>query len=188
MSDGYTPVPFVWDHGMECCPDCGSILPNAAEPVMRPAPGFLKRCAEMFVIGQRYVMEALEERSMRSHRHYFALIREAWENLPDEKVERYPTPEHLRKHALIRTGYRQERQFVCSSKAEAQRVAAFIDPMDLYSLVTFREQVVTVYTARSQSTRAMGKDEFQLSKDAVIGWIAQELKVSPEALSRARQG
>jgi len=38
---------------------------------------------------------------------------------------------------------------------EAQRIAAFIKPMDTYAMVIVNECVVTVYTAKSQSLKAM---------------------------------
>lgn len=81
--------------------------------------------------------------------------------------------EHLRKYALIRTGHRDERTIVCASKAEARRVAAFVKPLDEFALVLVNEASVSVYTAKSQSLRAMGKTAFQQSKDDVLGFLAQ---------------
>jgi hypothetical protein len=75
-------------------------------------------------------------------------------------LEEFPTAEVLRKKMLIRAGYADERSIVCASKAEAQRVAAFVKPMDEYAVVTVREAVVRVYTAQSQSIKAMGAKPF----------------------------
>src|SRR3546814_9642927 len=61
---------------------------------------------------------------------------------------RFATPDHLRRWALIRAGYRDERSIVCASKAEAQRLAAFIKPMDDYAVVLVSEAVVKVCTDR----------------------------------------
>lgn len=138
-----------------------------------------------YVIGERYHLEHREDRSAASHAHYFAALAEAHINLPDEMTERLPTPDHLRRFALIRTGYRDERSIVCSSKAEAQRLSAFVKPMDEFAIVTVTEATVTVWTAKSQSYRAMGKAEFQKSKDAVLGYLADLIGVTPEALTRA---
>ena len=135
-----------------------------------------------YVVGARYAMAPVEDRSMRSHRHYFSCIRDAWENLPEGLAEGFATPDHLRRFALIKAGYRDERSIVCASKAEAQRVAAFIRPMDEYALVTVREAVVIVYTPKSQSLRAMGKREFQESKDAVLTVLSHMIGVTPKAL------
>lgn len=140
------------------------------EGVMRPKVP--KLADKHFVVGMEYMLVPHEERSMRSHRYYFASINEAFKNLPEDLAERFPTPDALRKYALIKGGYRDEKTFVASSKAEALRLAAFVRPMDEYAVVTVREVVVTVYTAKSQSVRAMGKDEFRASIDSVLDVVA----------------
>ncbi|MCK0312242.1 hypothetical protein, partial [Salmonella sp. 15E557] len=88
------------------------------------------------------------ERSDVSHNHFFASIKNGFDNLPDDLHEDFPTTEHLRKKALIRKGYCDERSIVCASKAEALRLAGFIRPMDDYAIVTARESVVRVWTAK----------------------------------------
>src|SRR5690606_5859628 len=85
-----------------------------------------KRADIAYVIGETYKLVEHRDRSQSSHNHFFALISEAWQTLPDHLLEEYPTAEHLRKKMLIRCGYADERSIVCASKAEAQRVAAFI--------------------------------------------------------------
>lgn len=144
--------------------------------VMRPkAPRLADR---VFVIGQEYLMAEVQDRSLNTHNHYFAAINECWKSLPDEGAERYPSPEHLRKWALIKAGYRDERSIVCATKADAQRVASFIKPLDDYAVVLPRDNVVIVYTAKSQSVRAMNKQEFQASKEAVLNVLADLLGVA----------
>jgi hypothetical protein len=138
-----------------------------------------------FVVGQVYPLEVREDRSQRSHAHYFASIHEAWSNLPESVAERFPTSEHLRKYALIKAGYHDERSIVCASKAEAQRVAAFVKPMDDFAVVVAREAVVLVWTAKSQSVRAMPKGEFQQSKDAVLEIVAGLIGTSAATLAAA---
>lgn len=136
-----------------------------------------------FVVGEVYQLEVREDRSSASHRHYFAAIKEAHDNLPDEIAERFPTPEHLRKYALIRTGYRDERSIACASKAEAQRVASFVRPMDEFAIVTAQGPLVTVWTAKSQSVRAMDKKTFAESKEKVLDFIASLIGTSAAELS-----
>lgn len=152
---------------------------------MVPARGFAKRCDTEFVVGVVYHLEAMEERSAASHRHYFASVNEVWQNLPEAMVEQFPTSEHLRKWCLIRAGFHQSRDIVVSSKAEAQRLAAFIKPMDTYAVVVARAAVVTVYTAESQSQKAMGKERFQESKDAVLSLLAAMIGTDPVEIGRA---
>jgi hypothetical protein len=114
----------------------------------------------------------------------FAALKEAHNSLPDETAERLPTPEHLRKFALIKTGFADSRSLACSSRAEALRIAAFMRPADEFSVVTIEGAVVTVWTAKSQSVRAMGKAEFTASKDAVLAYVASLIGTTTAALER----
>lgn len=139
-----------------------------------------------FVIGEAYHLEVVEERSAKSHRHYFASLNEAWQNLPDTALERLPTSEHLRKFALIKTGYHDSKSIVASSKAEAQRFAAFVRPAEEFCIITVEGATVTVFTAKSQSQKAMGKEMFQASKDAVLAYVSALIGVDRQELERAR--
>lgn len=137
-----------------------------------------------YVVGERYRLGVEEERSANSHRHFFASIAEAWTNLPEEWAERFQSPEALRKYALIKAGFADERSIVCASKAEAQRVGAFIRPMDDFSIVVVHEATVKVFTAKSQSKKAMGKEDFQRSKQAVLEIVSGLVGVSSAELSK----
>jgi hypothetical protein len=140
-----------------------------------------------FVAGESYPLIVHEPRSTATHNHFFAVVADAHMNLPEELAERLPTPEHLRKYALIRAGYRDERSISCASKAEALRVAAFVKPMDEFAVVTVVGAVVTVYTAKSQSTRAMGARVFAESKEAVLTVLAGLIGTDPATLSNSSQ-
>lgn len=151
---------------------------------MEPASGYWSRQAnEHFVVGQRYRMVEEAERSEVSHRHEFAFIRQAWGSLPDELLAQYPNSEVLRKHALIAKGYCTMVQHACPTVAEAERLAAILKPYDAYSVVVRRGNVVTVYTAVSQSKRSMGSAQFQASKTAILEFIGDLLGVAPETLA-----
>lgn len=151
-----------------------------------PASQFwASRADKAFVVGEHYKLVEHHDRSQVSHNHYFATIGNAWSNLPDRLLEEFPTAEVLRKKLLIRAGYADERSIVCASKAEAQRVAAFIKPMDDYAVVTVREAVVRVYTAQSQSVKAMGAKPFQTSKTAVLDALDDLLGVERGATARS---
>jgi hypothetical protein len=141
-----------------------------------------------FTAGESYPLIVHEPRSHASHNHFFAIIAEAHLNLPDDLAERLPTPEHLRKYALIRAGYRDERSISCASKAEALRVAAFVKPMDEFAVVAVVEAVVTVYTAKSQSMRSMGSRVFAESKEAVLNVLAALIGIDPTSLSGSSLG
>lgn len=141
-------------------------------------------CDKQFVVGEVYPMIVQEPRSQASHNHYFASIEAAWLNLPEDIAEQFPSSEHLRKYALIKAGFADERSIVCASKAEALRIASFIKPMDHYAIVVVSEATIKVYTAQSQSNKAMGKKVFQGSKDAVLDVIARLVGTDRHELAR----
>ena len=130
---------------------------------------------EHFVVGERYQFVVHEERSQASHNHYFALLKEAWQNLPEAWADKLPTQEHARKFALIATGYCDIRTTAAPSRSAALKIAAFVKPMDDFAVVDVLPEspVVRVRTAKSQSKRAMGKAEFQKSKDDVLAYLAR---------------
>ena len=165
MSDPIPPLAFRWDGE--------SMVPLSAIAADRN-----------YTIGEIYRLVPYEERSQRSHAHYFACIQEAWQNLPERLAQRFPTPEHLRKYALIWAGHRDERSIVARSKTEAYGIAQFVRPVDPFSVVVMHEATVTVMTAKSQSTRAMGAKEFQRSKDAVLDFLAGMIGVEADDLRR----
>lgn len=166
MSADLYPLSFRWDGD-----------------VMRPLnPRVANR---QYAVGEVYRLEHREDRSAASHAHYFAMLNEAWQNLPERLSAQFPDPERLRKYALCMTGWRDERSIVCSSRAEARRLAAFIMPMDDYAIVSVNEAAVVVWTAKSQSVRAMGKAAFQKSKDDVLGYVSSLIGTTPESLERS---
>src|SRR5258708_5689576 len=75
-----------------------------------------------YVVGERYTLAPFEQRSLATHNHEFAWLYEAWMNLPEALAEQYPSPEHLRKRALIDAGYYDEVAIDAGSKAAAIRV------------------------------------------------------------------
>ena len=137
------------------------------------------------VVGETYMIREHAERSQESHNHYFACIHHAWLNLPEAHagLPYSISAEHLRKFALIRTNYADTQSYACSSKAEADRWAANIRPMDEFSIVSVKGCMVVRQTAQSQSRRAMGNAVFQESKEAVLGFLAEMIGVSVEQLA-----
>lgn len=145
-------------------------------------PRHPKRADQHFVVGETYCLAPWEDRSQRSHNHFFACVAEAWKNLPESLAMLYPTPEHLRKRALIEAGYYDETAVDAGSKAAALRVASFTRNDDDFVLVFVRDALVIKRTAKSQSQRAMGKKVFQESKDAVLEVISQMVGVTTTEL------
>ena len=165
------PIKFHWD-GDAMVPD-GKYWARQAD--------------EQFVVGQRYRLVEENERSNASHAHEFAFLTEAWNSLPDELYAQYPNSEVLRKHGLIAKGFCTMVQHVCKSEAEAQRLAAILKPYDAYAVVVARGTVVTVYTAVSQSRRAMGAAQFQQSKSALIEFVGDLLGVDPQTIGKVER-
>lgn len=149
------------------------------EGVMRPASAlWARRADKTFTVGEQYPLVVNEERSMSQHRRYFATLNEGFSNLPEEYADRWPSAEHMRKWLLIRAGYHTTRDHVCETEEEAQRLAAFIKPVDEYAVVVARGTVVRIYTAKSQSVRSMGKADFKDSQEKVLNLLDDILGVS----------
>lgn len=140
-----------------------------------------------FTVGETYRMEVVNERSIASHRQYFAAIRDGWRSFNEDQLERWPTPEHFRKWALIKHGYRTFSDLVAPSKADALRFAAFVRPLDQYAVVLVQGTVVRVAHAASQKYKAMGKKAFQASKEAVLGELEHHLGVAKGTLMQRQK-
>lgn len=162
------PILFQWD----------------GEAMVPASQHWARQADKEFVVGERYRMIEHHDRSANSHRHYFSVLHDAWQTLPDDKLEIYPTSEHLRKKALVWKGHRDERSIVCASAAEAQRVAAFVKPMDDFAVVMVKDAVVRVLTAKSQSAKAMGAKDFAASKNDVLDFIDDLLGVERGATAK----
>lgn len=160
------PIPFVWNGEM-----------------MVPMKRLAKLCDKQFVVGEEYRLGPIEERSHNSHAHFFSCVNEAWKQLPEKIANRFPTADHLRKYALIRTGFYEMRCIALPTESAANKVAAFIKPMDDYALIVVTGLLVEIYTALSQSYRAMPGGEFQRSKSAVLEYLSDLISVESEVLS-----
>lgn len=154
------------------------------DDAMHPLPQFLKIAQRQYQKGKPYRLEVIEERSAAQHRRYFAAVHEAWTQLPENKMEQYPTADHLRRWALIKCGYHDERSIACASEAEAIKVASFIKPMDSFAVVTLKGDVVKVYTAKSQSVRNMDKETFQKSSNDVLDCLGSVIGVTRGQLDK----
>lgn len=158
---------------------------GAAVRAMVPLRRFQRAADERFALGGVYPLIEEYEATTASRRHFFAVIREAWKTLPEPWDERFASAEHLRKYLLIRAGHRDERSIVCSSAAEAERIAAFARQLDDYAVVRVDGAVVVAYTAKSIRRGAIDRARFQEVKDRAFGVLAEILGVSPDALGRA---
>lgn len=154
---------------------------DAFEPLQRHG----NYCAAHFVIGEKYFIEPEAPRNMAAHRAYFAQIANDWRNLPESVAADFPTPEHLRKHALIKCGYADEKVVVCRTNQDAHAVAGIIAALEGYCIVEIVFNVARAWMPRSQSVKAMGAVEFKASKDKVLDYLATMLQVSRDEAERA---
>lgn len=161
------------------------ILYVFVDGAMVPAnPYWARKAGEAFKPGTRYELVEHQERSMASHRAFFASVNEAYQNLPEEMQDNFVSAEHLRKFALIRTGFCDSHTSTWPTKAIAQKVANEMRPIDEFSIVDVRGTTVTRFVAKSQSVRAMGKDEFMRSKKAVLDFVASLIGTSAQELEK----
>lgn len=149
------------------------------------SPHWQRHADEQLVVGERYFLEVRHERSTATHAHQFAWLHDAWLNLPERLSDLYPTPEHLRKRALIDAGYYNETAVDCGSNAAAVRVAAMARALDDFAVAIVRGPTVLVRRAKSQSYRAMDRKEFQASKAAIMETIAAMIGTNIEHLQRS---
>jgi hypothetical protein len=139
-------------------------------------------CDKQFVVGGVYVLTEHQARSEKSHRHYFASVKEAWKNLTGDVALYFPTSEHLRKYALIRCGFSIHHTIVLKNKKDAMLAASMMRPMNDMDVIVVDGIKVTRFAARSQDTRRMDRDEFQKSKQAVLDFCADLIGVKTALL------
>lgn len=165
MADTAPPLEFFWDG-----------------EAMHPRRAAL--ADRYFVVGETYRLVEHLERSDLTHRHEFAWIREAWKNLPEGLADEYPTPDHLRKRALISGGWYDEQIIDAGTNAAALRVAQGVRsfPGEDFSVVYVRGAFVVVRRAKSQSKRAMGAKDFQASKQKILEVVSELIGADPGRL------
>ena len=136
------------------------------------------------VVGGTYWIDPEKGRSEASHRQEFAWLREAWLSLPDALADRFPTPTHLRKAALIEGGFFDETLIDAGTNAAALRVAAHLRHKDEFAHVVVRGAFVVERTAKSQKKREMGGETFEASKRAILEIIGAMIGVPADTLAR----
>jgi hypothetical protein len=160
-----------------------ALLVYEGEGMFAPANRAVAQRADRdFVIGERYLMVAEDERSQKSHNQLFAWVAERWQTLPDRLALEFPTADRLRYRALVETGWHRERRLIASSTNEARKIAAFmgLDAPD-NTFISVVGPALVLRTARSMKTRGndrMNKAEFQQAKQNVMDWIDDLLGIT----------
>lgn len=143
---------------------------------------------KMIKAGDICQINVVADRSMRSHGHFFAVLQRAWASLPEaDRINAFPSSEHLRKWALSHTPYCTMRMYTASNAFEAQRLAKFLAGNDIqYSRIETKGRHITQFIPDSQALDAMPDSKiFQASKDAVFDVLAQHLGIVVEELEGA---
>lgn len=151
---------------------------------MVPLPRFRRLCDQQFAVHEEYVLVILEERSHASHNHYFAAVKEGFDNLAEEWAVRFPSREHLRKWCLVQEGYCTMRDVACQDDNEALKLATVVRQLNEYAVIVVSGNVVKIFEPFSQSRPAMKKDEFEESKRKVLDRIASMSRTTASELNR----
>ncbi len=121
---------------------------------------------------------------MSHHRGYFAAIRDAWDNLPEEDAGRFPSPEHLRAWALVETGFCTQTDYVMNTEKDARRLAADLRRMNPYSILRVSGNVVRHFEPESQAVASANKERFAAQTKAVLDLCASMARTTPAQLKR----
>jgi hypothetical protein len=152
------------------------------------------RCDRDYAAAGLVTLTIEHERDMVSHRKQFAIVRTAWQNLPEAlRDEDFAVNEEtLRKYALIRCGYCDVESAIAYSAKAALELGALMGNLARqahgYCVVQTQKRAVRVWTPHSQSVRTMGAETFEQSRRDVTEFLAGLLGVSRDELeSMGRQ-
>lgn len=136
-------------------------------------------------VGSVHGWQMAEHRSKASHDHFFAVVNTAWKSLPESLGDEFPSPEHLRKWALVKAGFCSESKIVCASNDEAIKLVMSAKAMDKFAVIEIDGKVVTIWRAESQRKDAMGREEFQRAKDRALHIISALIGADVTAMEKA---
>ncbi len=151
---------------------------------MIPQTRYKRVCDRQFVVGEEYVLQRTEERSMASHSQFMAAIADGFSNLPEGISARFPTSTHLRRWLLIETGWFDEKAFDMLSEQKARELALWVRTEDEYARIHAHGTTVIVRKAKSQSLSAMGKADFEASKRACLDKLEDMIGVPLGSLKK----
>lgn len=147
-----------------------------------PLQRFVKPCNDDLIVGRVYEIAIAEQRSMAAHKSYFAAVNDAFDNLPEGLQGKFRTPDKLRKHALVQTGFADEVSEIFPSEKIAQTAAALMTrALGDESVVVVEGNVVKAFTPKSQKVRgegAMDAETFYASSNAVRQFLDDMIGVS----------
>ena len=167
-------IAYVW-RDVEYADADGEIINTGA---MVPAARYRNVAKSQFAAGGEHVLEETAERSRASHGFFFATLNDLFNSIPEKMAPRWPKLDHFRRWCLIETGWFDEKEFEVISEKHAKALGAFIRTNDSFSRISIHGKKVIVRTAKSQSMKAMGKDDFNKSKNDVLDLACQLVGVT----------
>ena len=110
----------------------------------------------------------------KMRQRFFAIVKDVHRNLAGDLLTRFPNSEYLRKYALIAVGWCTVHTIVGMSEKTAAATTAAILFQNPYCIITFNEGVMTIYSAKSMSRRALLKKQFLDVSEKALEWIEQQ--------------
>jgi hypothetical protein len=164
------PGPYYWD---------------ADRGVMVPMIEYLKTCATQFAAGEIYRLGINDEVSEKSRRQYFALIKVAWSNLPEDISPKFANFQQLRKEALRECGYFTTEIYEIESERDLLTVSKLIkarmnDDGSIDVKIVGKNIILKI--VESQSAKSMGRKRFQKSKQDVLEYVSALIGVTLDQL------
>jgi hypothetical protein len=149
-----------------------------------PMRRFDKLCNSTFVMGERYVIEVGMLQSASKRAMFHATLNDVFASLPDDVASQYLSVEHFRKTLTIKAGFATQQDEICTSRAEALRLAAIVRGREPYSVVEVSGNIVRIWTALSTAGHAMDGKKFSECVDAVLGLASDMAGVDAKTLKK----
>lgn len=175
------PVSFEWREVEVADHEDGVIRTVMA---MVPVKRFRRFAGEQYQAGHVYRLGPFEEQSEASRGHFFACVHTAWLNLPETVTPRWKSETHMRRWILIRCGWYDEKEFELKDEEQAFRLGTFIRTEDPYASMTVHGNKLIVRRAMTQSPKAMGKHNFEASKQDVLSYLSNLIGVDVTTLRK----
>lgn len=140
--------------------------------VMIPHQRFVEMCIRQFEHGEDYALGPVEGVSSKSRAHFFASLKSAWDSLPFELVQQYPSVAHLRKKAVVVAGWAKHTHTVFDTPKDAVNHAKDLRKIDEYAVIKCSGCVVDFWIAKSIRPGQINGKKWQEVKDKALDWVA----------------
>lgn len=169
---------------------------HEADQVMVPAKRHLQLCKRQFVDMGTYFLGPHGGPLSESDKAYFASVGNAFKNLNDAQLKKWPSAEYLRKWALCKTGYCDHELRPFALEKDAREAGAMVRKHDAFCVIVVREArddekkqsggdwLVEVFTALSQRRGSMPDEKRKKSMTDVLDFLAREIGITRAELQQ----